>query len=55
MFIETQPFEKNYTQSQQRAAAVAAAAVSDDQTEISQRQKEIIAATWNEIRGGAQG
>ena len=54
MFIEAQPFERNYTQSQQWAAAAAAAEAGGDSSEISQRQKEIIAATWNELRGNAK-
>jgi hypothetical protein len=53
-FIETQPFEKNYTQSQQQGGMPGMQSDSQDQTEISKRQKEIIAATWNEIRGGAK-
>jgi hypothetical protein len=52
-FIETQPFEKNYTQSQQQGGMPGMPG-DQDQTEISKRQKEIIAATWNEIRGGAK-
>src|SRR5580692_6387739 len=53
-FIETQPFEKNYTQSQQQGGMPGMPSDGADQTEISKRQKEIIAATWNEIRGGAK-
>src|SRR5580700_5967783 len=53
-FIETQPFEKNYTQSQQGGGMAGMPSDGADQTEISKRQKEIIAATWNEIRGGAK-
>ncbi len=53
-FIETQPFEKNYTQSQQSGGGMPGMPNDQDQTEISKRQKEIIAATWNEIRGGAK-
>ncbi|HTB10261.1 MAG TPA: hypothetical protein VK752_01750 [Bryobacteraceae bacterium] len=53
-FIETQPFEKNYTQSQQQGGMPGMPSDGADQTEISRRQKEIIAATWNEIRGGAK-
>jgi uncharacterized protein DUF4175 len=53
-FIETQPFEKNYTQSQQQGGMPGMPADGADQTEISKRQKEIIAATWNEIRGGVK-
>ncbi|MGA3188029.1 MAG: hypothetical protein ABSF22_13040, partial [Bryobacteraceae bacterium] len=53
-FIETQPFEKNYSQSQSQGGSMGMPNGGDDQTEISRRQKEIIAATWNEIRGGAK-
>jgi hypothetical protein len=53
-FIETQPFEKNYTQSQQSGGMPGSPNDGAEQTEISKRQKEIIAATWNEIRGGAK-
>ena len=54
-FIETQPFEKNYTQSQQQGGGMPGMPSDGaEQTEISKRQKEIIAATWNEIRGGAK-
>lgn len=53
-FIEAQPFERNFTQSQQSGGAMGAGDQAQDQSEISRRQKEIIAATWNEIRGGAK-
>ena len=46
-FAEVQPFERNYTQSQQMGGG---GANGDTQEQISQRQKEIVAATWNEIR-----
>jgi hypothetical protein len=52
MFIETQPYEKNYTQSQQSGGGGGGGG--DQQNNISQREKEIIAATWNEIRGGGK-
>ncbi len=52
MFIEAQPYEKNYTQSQQSGGGGGGGDM--DQNRISQRQKEIIAATWNEIRGGGK-
>src|SRR5580700_574401 len=54
MFIETQPFEKNYTQSQQGGGGMQGGGGQQDQDQISQREKEIIAATWNEIRGGSK-
>src|SRR5260370_760480 len=50
-FIQAEPFEKNYSQSQQEGGA---AQGGDDQNQISERQKEIIAATWNEIKNGAK-
>jgi hypothetical protein len=56
-FIEAQPFERNYTQSQQDGGGGGGGG--DDgnqQNEISQRQKEIITATWNQAKGqGARG
>ena len=54
MFIETQPFERNYTQSQQMGGGGGGGGGDQDENRISQRQKEIIAATWNEIRGGGK-
>jgi hypothetical protein len=53
-FIEAQPFEKNYTQSQQAGGGGGGGGDDDpeQQNQISQRQKEIIAATWNQIKGG---
>ncbi|MDQ2899286.1 MAG: hypothetical protein M3Y07_05725, partial [Acidobacteriota bacterium] len=48
-FIEAQPFEKEYSQSQQQGGG--GDGESDDQKGISARQKEIIAATWNELKG----
>ncbi len=51
VFIETQPFEKNYSQSQQGGGGGGGGG-QQEQDEISQRQKEIIAATNNAIRGG---
>ncbi len=52
LFIETQPYERNYSQSQQMGGGGGGG--DQDQNRISEREKEIIAATWNEIRGGAK-
>src|SRR5439155_14324988 len=53
-FIEAQPFEKNYSQSQQSGGD--GAGDDQEQNQMSQRQKEIIAATWNQLKGaGATG
>jgi hypothetical protein len=42
-FIEVDPFEREYSQSQ-----LAGGGLGQEQFELSQRQKEIIAATWNQ-------
>ena len=57
-FIEAQPFERNYTQSQQEGGGGGGGGGGDDQqqNQISQRQKEINTATWNQLKGqGARG
>ena len=48
-FIEAQAYEREYTQSQQ--AGGGAGGPGQDAPEISARQKEIIAATWNQLKG----
>lgn len=48
-FIEAQPFEKEYSQSQSEGGGSGGEG-GENQTKISQRQKEIISATWNEMR-----
>ncbi len=53
-FIEAQPFERNYSQSQQMGGGGGGGDQDDEGRDISRRQKEIIAATWNETRGNAQ-
>ena len=47
-FLEAQPYEREYSQSQQMGGGGGGGGQQDD--EVSQRQKEIIAATWNEIK-----
>jgi uncharacterized protein Smg (DUF494 family) len=57
-FIEAQPFERNYTQSQQAGGGSPGADEDpgEQQTQISRRQKEIVTATWNQVKGqGARG
>ena len=44
-FLEAQPFEREYSQSQQSGGGGGGG----EDSRISQRQKEIIAATWNEL------
>lgn len=46
-FIEIQPFDRRYTQSQQSGGQPGAGGLGD---EISARQREIIVSTWNLIR-----
>lgn len=58
-FIQVDPFEREFSQSQQSGAGAAGGGQSGDQTEISRREKELIAATWkqqndkSETSGGA--
>jgi hypothetical protein len=47
-FIDVQPFDRRYSQSQQ--AGGAAGQQGGQQNEVSQRQREIIISTWNLIR-----
>jgi hypothetical protein len=49
-FIEAEPFEREYSQSQESGGGGGGAGEMGDQTKISQRQKEIIAATFNQVR-----
>ena len=51
-FIEAQPYEREYSQSQQEGGG-GGGGDQEDQNGISKRQKEIIAATWNETKGQA--
>ncbi|MBM3749229.1 MAG: hypothetical protein FJW34_26000, partial [Acidobacteria bacterium] len=52
-FLEAQPFEREYSQSQQMGGGGGGEAGAS-QNRISQRQKEIIAATWNQLRGKSE-
>ena len=49
-FLEAQPFEREYTQSQQAGGGGGGGGEQGEDGKISQRQKEIIAATWNQIK-----
>lgn len=48
-FLEAQPFEREYQQSQTMGGAGGMEG-EDEDADIVQRQKEVIAATWNQIR-----
>jgi len=48
-FVEAQPYEREYTQSQQMGGG-GGGGQGQQQDQISQRQKEIISATWNQSR-----
>ncbi|MDW8129768.1 MAG: DUF4175 family protein [Bryobacterales bacterium] len=52
-FLEAQPFEREYSQAQTMAGTEGEGG-EQDQARISERQKEIIAATWNQIRARSQ-
>lgn len=49
-FLEAQPFEKEYRQAQQSGGGGGGEGGGEQQENITKRQKEIIAATWNVIR-----
>ncbi len=48
-FVEVQPFERSFSQSSQ-AGGGGGGGMGSEQSEISQRQKDILVATWNLIR-----
>jgi hypothetical protein len=52
-FLEAQPFEREYSQAQ-AAGGGEGEGGEGDENRISERQKEIIAATWNQIRARSQ-
>ncbi len=52
-FIQAEPFERNYSQAQSGGGGGGMGGGDDDQ-QISQRQKDIIAATWNEYKNGSK-
>ncbi len=47
-FIQVDPFEREFSQSQQSGGGGGGAGGGNDQTEISKREKELIAATWKQ-------
>ncbi len=47
-FIQVDPFEREFSQSQQMAGGGGGGSGGGSQTEISQREKELIAATWKQ-------
>jgi hypothetical protein len=47
-FIQIDPFEREISQSQQSGGAGAGGGAADDQAQIAEREKEIIAATWKQ-------
>lgn len=53
-FIEVRPFEQKYTQSQQAPSQSASAAQSESEQALSKQQKEIISATFKQIRDKEQ-
>ena len=48
-FIQVDPFEREFSQSQQSGGGGSSSGNSGDQTEISKREKELIAATWKQL------
>ncbi len=55
-FLEAQPYEREFSQSQQMdSGGGGGGGEGDNAGRISQRQKEIIAATWNQLRDRSPG
>jgi hypothetical protein len=54
LFIQAEPFEREYSQSQESGGGGGGGAGGNAPDEISQREKEIVAATWKQL-GGADG
>lgn len=52
-FAQAEPFDLRFKQSQQMGGGGGGGA-GNESSQISERQKEIIAATWNEVRNGAK-
>jgi len=48
-FIQIDPFEREFSQSQQSGGGGGGGGNGDNQTEISKREKELIAATWKQL------
>jgi hypothetical protein len=47
-FIQVEPFEREFSQSQQNGGGAGGGGGANNQTEISKREKELIAATWKQ-------
>jgi len=47
-FIQIEPFEREFSQSQQNGGGAGGGGEANNQTEISKREKELIAATWKQ-------
>ena len=47
-FIQADPFEREFSQSQQMGGGGGGGGGQNNQTEISKREKELIAATWKQ-------
>ncbi len=47
-FIQVEPFEREFSQSQQNGGGASGGGGNNNQTEISKREKELIAATWKQ-------
>jgi hypothetical protein len=47
-FIQIEPFEREFSQSQQSGGGGGGGGVADNQAQIAEREKEIIAATWKQ-------
>lgn len=48
-FIQVDPFEREFSQSQQSGGGGGGGGTANDQAQIAEREKEIIAATWKQV------
>lgn len=55
VFAQAEPFDFKFSQSQQAGGGMGMGGGGQDDELISERQKQIIAATWNEVKGPSKG
>ncbi len=52
VFAQAEPFDYHFSQSQQAGGSAGGMGAGGDNERISERQKDIIAATWNQLKNG---
>jgi len=54
IFAQAEPFDFKFTQSQQMGGGMSGMGMGNEESDISERQKQIIAATFNELRSSSK-